>query len=341
MAIDDRKQRVLRAIVSLYGTEGEPVGSGVLAQYFDMAVSSATLRNEMAALTRLGLLEQPHTSAGRVPSAKGYRYYIDNLLESGTVLGKAQQREIDDIFRELDYDPARLAEGAAKALAQRTGLSVVATTPRSEDATVAHYELIQVGRSNVAVLAVTNAGSVRTRVARLDAAANPAQLAAVSKAVNALLTFRAAADITLPQVQAIATASGQNGEAMLPVVKAAYQLLAEAGTASVFLEGQQNLLHYRELYDSLQTLMDLFSNEDAVQAYVSPRSERVTVLLGDDMPRYNMPGLCIISKQYVAGGGRRGALAVAGPTRVPYMEVIPQLEYFALLLGQAMTGLTE
>ena len=81
MTMDARKQRVLQAIVALYGLEGEPVGSSVLANYFDMAVSSATLRNEMAALTKLGLLEQPHTSAGRVPSAKGYRYYLDNLLQ--------------------------------------------------------------------------------------------------------------------------------------------------------------------------------------------------------------------------------------------------------------------
>lgn len=84
--MDDRKRRVLRAIVTLYGADGEPVGSGLLAEQFGHAVSSATLRNEMAALTKLGLLEQPHTSAGRVPSAKGYRYYIDNLLDTGARL---------------------------------------------------------------------------------------------------------------------------------------------------------------------------------------------------------------------------------------------------------------
>ena len=92
MTMDARKQRVLQAIVALYGLEGEPVGSSVLANYFDMAVSSATLRNEMAALTKLGLLEQPHTSAGRVPSAKGYRYYLDNLLtEDRTAVPDAAQ----------------------------------------------------------------------------------------------------------------------------------------------------------------------------------------------------------------------------------------------------------
>ena len=96
MTMDARKQRVLQAIVALYGLEGEPVGSSVLANYFDMAVSSATLRNEMAALTKLGLLEQPHTSAGRVPSAKGYRYYLDNQHRQRPIAAAGAER-----FRQL------------------------------------------------------------------------------------------------------------------------------------------------------------------------------------------------------------------------------------------------
>jgi len=105
MTMDARKQRVLQAIVALYGLEGEPVGSSVLANYFDMAVSSATLRNEMAALTKLGLLEQPHTSAGRVPSAKGYRYYLDNLLTgSQALLNCFAQRAFFDIGNKIFND---------------------------------------------------------------------------------------------------------------------------------------------------------------------------------------------------------------------------------------------
>ena len=102
MTMDARKQRVLQAIVALYGLEGEPVGSSVLANYFDMAVSSATLRNEMAALTKLGLLEQPHTSAGRVPSAKGYRYYLDNLLTDDQPLDRVTRARVEAVFASLD-----------------------------------------------------------------------------------------------------------------------------------------------------------------------------------------------------------------------------------------------
>ena len=117
MTMDARKQRVLQAIVALYGLEGEPVGSSVLANYFDMAVSSATLRNEMAALTKLGLLEQPHTSAGRVPSAKGYRYYLDNLLTDDQPLDRVTRARVDAVFASLDHEPEKLAQGAARALA--------------------------------------------------------------------------------------------------------------------------------------------------------------------------------------------------------------------------------
>ena len=123
MAMDARKQRILEAIVALYANDGEPVGSGLLANYFDMALSSATLRNEMAALTKLGLLEQPHTSAGRVPSAQGYRYYLDHLIDapkSGT-LPEKDRRRIDDLFAAMDAEPEKLVPAATRCLADMTG----------------------------------------------------------------------------------------------------------------------------------------------------------------------------------------------------------------------------
>ena len=152
MTMDARKQRVLQAIVALYGLEGEPVGSSVLANYFDMAVSSATLRNEMAALTKLGLLEQPHTSAGRVPSAKGYRYYLDNLLTDDQPLDRVTRARVDAVFASLDHEPEKLAQGAAKALAAISGCTAAVSTPCAEDLCIAHYEVVQVGRSAAAVL---------------------------------------------------------------------------------------------------------------------------------------------------------------------------------------------
>lgn len=340
-AIDDRKQRVLRAIVTLYGSAGEPVGSGVLAKYFESAVSSATLRNEMAALTKLGLLEQPHTSAGRVPSAKGYRYYIDNLLDTAGTISSREKSAIDSLFRELDYDPERLAEGAARALAQLTGYTVVATTPKSEDLCIAHYEVMQVGRFTAAVLAVTNAGGVRTRTAKLDFALGSGDCARMAKALNTYLTFRRAEDLDQTALHAAAQSLGADGATFYPMISAAYILLKEAGKPRVFLEGQQNLLGYREAQESFRTLMEFFSDTEAVKRTVSPATGRTTVILGDDLPDYPMPGFCLMSKRYVAGGGATGAIAIVGPTRMPYRNLIPMLDYFALLLGECMSGKTQ
>ena len=196
MAMDERKQRVLRAIVSLYSVEGEPVGSSVLANYFDMAVSSATLRNEMAALTRLGLLEQPHTSAGRVPSAKGYRYYIDHLLDDSQPLDRVARARVDSVFASLDHEPDRLAQGAVKALAQMSGYTAAVSTPCADDLCIAHFEVVQVGRNAAAILAVTSAGYVRTRVARVREGLTREKAAQLASLLNHSLTFVAAVDLS-------------------------------------------------------------------------------------------------------------------------------------------------
>jgi heat-inducible transcriptional repressor len=329
---------VLRAIVSLHSLDGEPVGSGLLAEHFGRAVSSATLRNEMAALTKLGLLEQPHTSAGRVPSAKGYRYYIDNLLDAPTHLNPADRQRVNALFREMDYDPERLAQSAARALADWTGYTVVATTPKCEDLCIAHYEVMQVGQYTAAVLAVTNAGGVHTRTAKLDFPLQSADAERLTQVLNTHLTFRSAVDVDQVRLHGAAQAMGPGGTVFYPVISAAYTLLKEAGRPNVYLEGQHNLLSYINGEESLRALMEFFSDEEAVKACISPKSERTTILLGDDLPGYPMPGYCVMSKRYLAGGGLTGAIGIVGPVRMPYREMIPRLEYFALMLGQCMSG---
>lgn len=340
MSIDDRKQRVLRAIVRLYSVGGEPVGSGLLAEDFGRAVSSATLRNEMKALEKLGLLEQPHTSAGRVPSAKGYRYYLDHLLAVPGQLPARERAAVDEAFREMDHDPERLAQSAARALSEWTGYTTVATTPYSRDLCIAHYEVMQVGRCTAAVLAVTNAGGVHTRTAKLDVALSAGDVAVLKQVLNETMTFRSAADMGPTQLKEAAQALGSQGGVLYPVISAAYKLLQEAGKARVFLEGEENFLRFTVpgAERSFRTLMEFFANPEAVRRTISPRTDRAAILLGDELEDYPLPGFCIMSKRYVAGGGLTGAIALVGPVRMPYGEMIPRLEYFALLLGQCMSG---
>ena len=224
MAMDARKQRILEAIVALYANDGEPVGSGLLANYFDMALSSATLRNEMAALTKLGLLEQPHTSAGRVPSAQGYRYYLDHLIDapkSGT-LPEKDRRRIDDLFAAMDAEPEKLVPAATRCLADMTGCAAAATTPQAPDLCIAHFEVVQVGRYSAAVLAVTSAGGVRTRVARVDTGLTRDDAANLAQLLNRGLTFVAPQDLSPMLMASMVLAAGQR---LAPVIMAAQALV--------------------------------------------------------------------------------------------------------------------
>ena len=324
MTMDARKQRVLQAIVALYGLEGEPVGSSVLANYFDMAVSSATLRNEMAALTKLGLLEQPHTSAGRVPSAKGYRYYLDNLLTDDQPLDRVTRARVDAVFASLDHEPEKLAQGAAKALAAISGCTAAVSTPCAEDLCIAHYEVVQVGRSAAAVLAVTTAGYVRTRVARVRTGLSRENAAALAALLNRNLTFVAPVDLSTRMLSELC---GQIAPELVPVVSAAAAILQDSVKPHVFLGGEQYLLDWPQLDGRVGDILTLLNDEE----------QAASVLLGEYLEP-QIPGLCIVSDRYLVGGGLWGSIALIGPTRMPFQKLMPLLHEFADQLGEGMSG---
>lgn len=337
MTMDARKQRILEAIVAIYSTGGEPVGSGLLASHFDMALSSATLRNEMAALTKLGLLEQPHTSAGRVPSPKGYRYYLDHLLEApaAIALSAADRENIDRLFADMDVEPEKLAQSAARALADYTGCAAVATTPQAEDLCIAHFEVVQVGRYSAAVLAVTSSGGVRTRVARIHTGLTREDADEMARLLNSSLTFVAPEDLTPSLTASLVLSAGRR---LAPVVFAAEALVRTR--PQFYLEGVQYLAKMPDVRTNLGALLEVFSDNEAARALIEPGSGKVTATLGEDIEPA-MPNLCIVSKRYLAGGGLYGTVAVIGSNRMEYERLIPVLNYFAIKLGQSMSGKKE
>ncbi|MGN0983652.1 MAG: heat-inducible transcriptional repressor HrcA, partial [Gemmiger sp.] len=325
---------VLEAIVSLYAMGGEPVGSGLLANYFDMAVSSATLRNEMAALTKLGLLEQPHTSAGRVPSAQGYRYYLDHLLTAPGAISLPQEDcdAIDEWFTRMDIEPEKLARSAARALAEATGCAAAITTPQAPDLCVAHFEVVQVGRYSAAILAVTSAGGVRTRVARVETGFTRTDAVEIAQLLNSRLTFVAPQDMDPMLTASLLLAAGSR---LAPVVLAAQALVATEPQA--YLEGAQYLAQMPDVRQNLGTLLEVFSDNRAALALLAPDGGKITAKLGSDTDPA-MPGACIVSKRYLAGGGLTGTVALIGSTRMDYRRTIPILDYFAAKLGHTMAG---
>lgn len=334
--MDARKQRILEAIVALYAAGGEPIGSSLLASYFDMAFSSATLRNEMAALTKLGLLEQPHTSAGRVPSTRGYRYYLDTLLQApesdADYLTDDARLAVEESLAALDAEPEKLAQGAARALADMTGCAAAVTTPQAPDLCIAHFEVVQVGRYSAAVLAVTSAGGVRTRVARVDTGLTRTDAAALAQLLNQGLTFVAPQDLNPMLTASLVMAAGPR---LMPVVRAA-EALVRTGPQTV-LEGPQNLARMPDVRQNLGTLLEIFSDSRAAASLIEPHGNRITATLGEECTPA-LPGVCVVSKRYLAGGGLTGTVAIIGSNRMEYRKLIPILEYFATRLGQSMAG---
>lgn len=187
------------------------------------------------------------------------------------------------------------------------------------------------------MLGVTSAGGVRTRVARLETCFSRQDAQLVAMALNRGLAFIAPADLSAQRLASVTASMGERGPALYPVVQAAAALLSEAAKARTYLEGQQYLLRWPQLEGCLPGVLELFADQEKAGRFITPPTGRTSVLLGEDMEN-PMPGLCVMGKRYLAGGGLTGAIALLGPVRMPFEQLIPILEYYALKLGECMAG---
>ena len=227
---------------------------------------------------------------------------------------------VEAVFASLDHEPEKLAQGAAKALAAISGCTAAVSTPCAEDLCVAHYEVVQVGRSAAAVLAVTTAGYVRTRVAAL---------------LNRNLTFVAPVDLSN---RLLAELCSQIDPELVPVISAAAAILQDSAQPHVFLGGEQYLLNWPQLEGKVGDILTLLNDEEQAAHIIAPPADRSeSVLLGEDLEP-QIPGLCIVSDRYLVGGGLWGTVALIGPTRMPFQKLMPLLHLFADELGEGMSG---
>lgn len=334
MDMSKRKSMILQKIVALYTLSGDPIGSKIINELLDeISVSSATIRNEMAELTTMGLLAQPHTSAGRVPTVEGYRYYVDHLLRIKPVT--ADEKDfMNETTAEMDSDPDKAAEQAAKTLAAITGLAAIATTPKGGNVQVTHFELMRSGKYNLAVLGVTSIGGVKSRMCRISEDLSEQQLAAVAAVINDHLVFVSPEDINAETLEMIRALLGKNAIIYAPILSAAVAIIKSASEVKVYTEGQQHLLTYQELDVHIKDLLELFSDNDTMRSRLE-LDESLCVIVGD---AFDIERLGVVMGRYRAAGGRHGALAVAGPVRMDYGYVIPRLSYFRDRMSAALTS---
>ncbi len=336
MSLDERKKRILSEIVLLYESIGEPVGSGLLAKHIEMTVSTATLRAEMAALTRLGLLAQPHTSAGRVPSTEGYRYYVENLMERHSGLKKNIREHIDRQLTSLDRQTDRFMQGVASSLSDVIGLPAFSTLPRSENMQIAQFRLLQVGQNTVLIVAVASEGTPHTRVVRLYERMDERFLRHCSDILNSGLCFISRQDITVSMLRDI-IALLPSPTAAAEIVMGAVALMENMSGVRVYYEGLEHLVHVSENGVGLNALLNLIGDRDAFYRLLSVASENAGVLLCEGM-ECGANGLVVLCETYQAGGGLTGRIGVLGPERLSYRRAIPTIRYYTDRISGILTA---
>lgn len=326
MDISNRKQLILTKIVALHTDSGDPVGSHLLQEYLDtLSVSTATLRNEMAQLTAMGLLQQPHTSAGRIPTEMGYRYFLNNLIRTIAPTSR-EKRSINDEIEQMDSDPDKAAEMAAVSLAKLSGLGAVTTTPVGTEMQMSYYELIKIGRYDTAVMGVTNLGAIKSRVCRTADELSVQELQKIQNALNGSLRFVSAEDVTDDLLAKVLSDTGEGNESAKTVISAAAQLLNSLGEVRVSRAGQRNLLRFWELSDKVEQVVRLFEEKDRLARLLSKDGD-IDCYVGSEIGESYSALSMVVGRYRVAGGGH-GGVAVIGPVRMDYTRIIPELKTF-------------
>ena len=337
MDINQRHKLILDAIVSMYIRSGEPVASQALQDALDITVSSATLRNEMARLTKLGYLNQPHVSAGRVPTNKAYRYYVDNIDRSKEI-AREDKENIKQHFDMLDGDSSRFLQGAARLFSDILGYTVVIVPPQDENLQFVNFTALKTGRYSVVLVATTTRGEVHTRVIRLTNEVTNAQLAQLTQLLNMRLCFTCYTDIDKKYFTTLINQLNKENSSFGLFIAGALALVAEASNKSVYVYGQEKIVDTDHFENNIGDVLRLLADTDTLKQIITPKYDGVSVVFGDELPIKNIDNACFISTRYFAGSAVSGTLAVICPQTVDYQRLFLAMEYFSQLLTQSITG---
>ena len=332
MALSDRKKRILRAIVEAYIATAEPVGSKTVAQLAGLDVSTATIRNEMADLTDQGYLEQPHTSAGRIPSAAGYRLYVNELMDRQQLTIQETQRINDALnlkMEELD----RVIDRAGKVLSQLSDYPVFTMAAAKERITVKRFDLLMVEDNTFIAVVMTDSNVVKNKLIHIpDGLSNP-QLQMLAAVLNSSFVglSREEMEENLSKMEAH-TAPGAF-ELIAMVVEFAMEVLAEQGQQKFRTAGITHLLEhpeYRSL-DKAKPLMAYLSEENEAPRLPAAldTGKNMNILIGPENVNDALKDTSVVMASYDIGDNMRGIIGVVGPTRMDYAKVTARLSYFA------------
>lgn len=336
MELTERKKKVLRSVVDLYIRTAEPVGSKAITALPDMKYSSATIRNEMADLTTMGYLEQPHTSAGRIPSAAGYRLYVDELMADYR-LSMDETRSINTAIEEKMQRVDKMVEKVAKLVSQATDLPAISVASRRSGATIKRYDLILAGAGSFILVMMLSTDEVVNKLIKLPLNLGEMDLKLLGAVLNATMTDLTATEFTGELLEKVMNSAG-NAATLVPViVDFATDTLRHQGSTNMAVAGQSRLLglpEYRDV-DKAQRMMTTLDEEALCNLPAVMQNENGTkVLVGPEHVAQELKDTSVVMTKFDIGDGLQAMIGVVGPTRMDYAKVTARLSYFAESLSK-------
>ena len=336
MELTEWKKKVLRSVVDLYIQTAEPVGSKAITELPDIRYSSATIRNEMAELTAMGYLEQPHTSAGRVPAAAGYRLYVDELMADYR-LSLDETQSINTAIEEKMQRVDRMLEKVAKLVSQATNLPAISAASRYGGATVNRFELILAGQGSVILVVMLSDEQVVNKLMKLPVVVQQSDLQVLSAVLNATMTGLSPEEFTSELLERVMHAAG-GASALVPVImEFTTSTLRGQGSTNMAVAGQMRLLghpEYRDV-DKAQKVMSSLDEEALSNLPALMQNQNGTkVLVGPENVAQELKDTSVVMTKFDIGDGMQGMIGVVGPTRMDYAKVTARLSYFAESLSK-------
>lgn len=327
--IGERRAAILGLITDYYIRTGEPLGSKSLCEMLPYAISSATIRNEMALLGSMGYLEQRHTSGGRVPSKAAYRYYVDNLMNADKLTEYEKQKIAERLMTNAS-DPERLLADAAKLLGELTGCAAFYSTVKDPYDCVQGVELIPAGNGKVMLVMLTLGGKIKSSVCTLSAKVDDEFKKAFYDFTREYFVGTPLSEIDLSYIQSAAPILGAKVFDMLPLLSSLCSLCQEAADGSLMVTGETKLLSQTELGNSVYNLLVLLAGREKLEALLN-RFARAnveqTLVIGDENPVYELKNTTMAIARFDYNNSQIATLGIIASLRIDYKTILPRVDY--------------
>lgn len=329
MQLDERKMKILKAIIRTYLDTGEPVGSRTISKFTDLNLSSATIRNEMSDLEELGYILQPHTSAGRIPSDKGYRLYVDAMMEDK----ERKVEEMKEMLLEKEDKMEHLLKQVVKVLAANTEYATMISAPRYQRNKLKFIQLSRVDEHQMVAVIVVEGNIIKNNILEVTQSLNDDTILKLNILLNTHLIGLSIDEISLGMISALKQQAGIHSDIVSEVIDAVAEAIKSEDDFEIYTSGANNIFKYPELSDNERASQFITTLEEKQQlaefvhgTLLTGENREIQVYIGDETPIKNMKDCSIITATYELEEGIQGTIGIIGPKRMDYEKVITTLK---------------